>query len=165
MKQIFCTACGAKIREGNTLCANCGRAIGKTELPTKKEPPMNQRVVSGRASLSGIEGWLALLCLGFVIDPFIVIYDLTISGGNVIVVLIDLILLGLLVFIWYLIYKKDHRFSKFVVIFLCIGALIGILNVIGTSGQDSSGFRSIVVAAIWIPYVLTSKRVKSTFIN
>jgi peptidoglycan/LPS O-acetylase OafA/YrhL len=161
---MFCKNCGKKIEGDAKFCGSCGKVIEKAESSAKNEPTTIQQATSSKAPLPGIEGWLALLCLGLAAAPFIVVYDLMNAGSNALVIFIDLILLGLLFFIWYLIYKRDHRFSKLVVIFLCVEALIGILGVIGTGGQDSSVYRPIVAAVVWIPYVLVSRRVKTTFI-
>lgn len=159
---MFCQNCGTKLEDGAKFCGTCGNVVSEVRNAKKQESPTVQK--TAHTSLPGIEGWLALLCFGLAVAPFIVGYDLLTSDGSGIVIFIDLVLLGLMFFIWHLIYKRDHRFAKFVVILLVVEALIGILGAIGTNGQDSSVFKPIVAAAVWIPYVLVSKRVKATFI-
>ena len=164
---MLCSRCGSELDRDAKYCSSCGRSTSEIKsIPEQKPVVVTKQVDAGgkKTYPPSIEGWLALLCFGLVVSTFIVGFEL-LSNVSGLVKTIDLILFALLLCILYLMYKHDHRFSRFVVIYLSVQAAIGLFAAIGTNGQDSSVFRSIIVAAIWIPYVLVSKRVKATFIS
>jgi hypothetical protein len=124
----------------------------------------SQNNTDKKALAIGGWNWLSLLCLALVANFFVIIYDMAASNFEAFGFLVDLVLLALNAFILYLIYKRDHRFKKYVVILFSIGFVVALLASLATNWQDGSFAQPIVAAAIWIPYVLISKRVKSTFV-
>ncbi len=137
--------------------------------------------------LVGIGGWLVLPAIGLVLAPIIMVVSLIMSMGLAsdvaragyggIHALEMIVGLGMLIFF---IYAATRFFGKrsnapSIMIALYVVQLVsqGILLMIEL-GADAEPFaiesgkalvRSVIGAAIWIPYFRVSKRVKATFVN
>jgi len=139
------------------------------------------------SKLAGISGWLVLPAIGLVASPIILVVGLVIGsalysdvaatgfGGLYVVEMI--IESGLVIFV---IYAASRFFRKkqnapLVIIILLVSAIAAnglvLLMELGLGAEDFiivTGrmlLRSIISAAIWIPYFKISRRVKATFIN
>jgi hypothetical protein len=151
----------------------------------------------------GIGGWLILPLLGLVgsllslsVALFTVYAPLFAEGGGWAVVTdqsdpsysalwaplivfeigTNLALIGLIVFLLYLVFRKSRRFPRLMIAYLIAGIVVGVIDLawaeqIPALAADSSSesltqvMRSIVGAVIWIPYFLVSQRVKNTFVE
>lgn len=89
--------------------------------------------------------------------------------------LINIILILFSFYLIYLFVTKDYRFPKYFII-LALGSLAFILIdawiggvILGEEPFDPEtkreAIRATIYAAIWVPYMLISKRVKETFVN
>lgn len=142
-----------------------------------------------------IGGWLVLPSIGLVITPFVLIYQifsseyfssgiwqgfelggyenaqfLTIYLGFEIVYNVFFLVFTILAII--LFFNKRTSAPKFMIFFYGINLALTIVEsfVMNQTGlPDPTGasdiIKSIISAAIWIPYFLKSKRVKETFVN
>ncbi|SEJ48206.1 Transglutaminase-like superfamily protein [Dyadobacter sp. SG02] len=84
----------------------------------------------------------------------------------------NVVMLGFAIFLAVLFFKKRDSFPKFYIRFLTIAAIgIFIDQVLTFALTDNGTFnyilasRNIIYAAIWIPYMSSSERVKRTFVN
>ena len=148
-----------------------------------------------RNDLEGIGGWLILPAIGLAVAPFIALHGIFIvdmpvlTGSRYQAYLSDHPrFVGLLIFeimvnsffllgslgLNFLLYKKKRIFPKCIIGYLAIQLCLILADHLGViallPSADSSGglkdvFRAFSGAAIWIPYFLTSQRVKATFVN
>ncbi len=137
--------------------------------------------------LVGIGGWLILPAIGLVLAPIIMVVGLVMSlglwsevsnaGYGGIHALEIVVGLGMLVFFIYaatrFFGKKSNAPSIMIALYIVQLVSQGILLVIEL-GADAEPFaiesgkalvKSVIGAAIWIPYFRVSKRVKATFVN
>jgi uncharacterized membrane protein HdeD (DUF308 family) len=162
---MFCKKCGAKLESDAKFCDNCGTAIG-THKPMATPAISNETTDSTKnKNLNGLEGWLIIVGLGMLASGVEVFMNLF-SGQGSTTDAINIILLVFIVYVAYLFFKRSHRFPKYFIIYLSAFAVLAVIAGIVTNWQDSSTLADpIVAAAIWIPYTLVSKRVKSTFVR
>ena len=96
----------------------------------------------------------------------LLIFEIT---GNICLIILPIILL-------ILIFKRHHKVPGLFIIFygaglaflivdLYLSSLIPFVAAQNNSESWKEVMRSLIVAAIWIPYFLNSKRVRNTFIN
>jgi hypothetical protein len=182
-----CSACGL-LSSASAVKCDCGSILQRRD---------EREAVA--ASPRGIGGWLLLVALGLVAQPFRLVStmaqtyapldadtwrQLTTPGmqayhpmwgplltfeiaGNIVLVIGSVVLL-------FLFFAKKRIFPRAVVmfmvaslIFLAADELLG--NMIPDITSDHKSITEIIryalTAAIWIPYFLTSKRVKATFVR
>jgi hypothetical protein len=133
--------------------------------------------------LGGIHGWLILPAIGTFLAPLVLFSSLFNSfslmsqthGRLADIAIFDAAFSSILFItslrMLYLLITKNKTYPMIFCLFLGlnIASVIGdilVLNFHGFSADslDKNLFRSIVPAAIWIPYMLRSKRVKRTFV-
>lgn len=96
----------------------------------------------------------------------LIIYEIT---GNIVFILFS-------IFLALLFFSKSHRLPTLFIVYIALNCVFIVSDyaagefipfVAEESDAESLGevFRSIIAAAIWIPYFLASKRVKNTFVN
>lgn len=149
----------------------------------------------GSTIQESIGGWLGLVALGLYSTPITVafqiynggyfnqnIWDVFIKGysempfvtGGLFFfeLLYNISLIALSILLIMLMHKKRTSFPTLYIYFrviVIVGLIIDLIWAIKVVGSDSSDFkdlfRSLVGAAIWIPYMLQSKRVEQTFIK
>ena len=148
---------------------------------------MQSRTDTADQKLVGIDGWLILPALGLLIAPVMMVVDLVKSlsiasdvadaGYGGILALEMVVEAGLLVFI---VYAATQFFGKrssapFIMISLYVAQVVAEAILLEVELATDAGpfavqsgealVRSVIVAAIWIPYFRTSKRVRSTFVR
>ncbi len=136
---------------------------------------------------TGLGGWLILMGIGVVIGPLAVLFAISqivkayqfasATPGLSVALTLELIMqIGFFVFglyAAYLFFNKKAQFPKLQQILLIASVVAGVLDTaivsgIGISMQPSDIkeiAKSIIVCAIWIPYLRVSKRVKNTFVE
>jgi phage shock protein PspC (stress-responsive transcriptional regulator) len=135
----------------------------------------------------GIYGWLILVAIGLPLTPLMLLGHLIgqldlidkfaqLPTGLVVFIMIEMIfnlcLLALSLYIVYAFIKNKSRFPSLFIAFLII-SLVGQIvdltiaaDVFGIKMQPSDTkelIRSVLGAAIWIPYMIKSRRVQNTF--
>jgi len=181
-----CLACSIGLQPGSRFCPRCGSALlafnPNGPLP-RFSPPLHPS-----ARLEGIGGWLIFMAVSLAVTPLfvarkIVHTDLAVFHGGGIIgasvvgsffVLKDFVTLAALLLMNWLFYTRKQAFPR---------AMIGyFIWVIGThllealmsvslhiSLHSSAWVRlfwsPIFSAAIWVPYLLISRRVKATFVG
>ena len=137
--------------------------------------------------LKGIEGWLILPAIGFIVGPLITALGLGASlqrwsavarAGYGELFTIDLLVqTGLLVFVIYaaiLFFGKKRDAPSAIIVLIIVGlALNGLLLTLdlGAGAVDfaiahgKQLLLGLLSAAVWIPYFTVSKRVGATFVN
>jgi hypothetical protein len=180
-----CRACGAELPEGVALCPQCGFASEKnrTESRTAERPKMS----APRSDLNGIGGWLILVAIGLAISPLVSLHGISRDfrllfdhnqsvlesyRGLAFLILFEaatntiffLSLIGLNV----LFYLKKRSFPGCMIAFLCMQLFIILVDHLAAmryfpSVSLAHPARALIGAAIWVPYLLRSLRVKETF--
>jgi len=153
----------------------------------------NKRDLQKKASLSGLGGWLIIVAIGLVSAPIILLivissslsllsdpltssflieypYERYLIFSQIIIKTVFICFFTYTVFYFF---KKDRRLPKLFIILASSNAIYHLIdylmsiNIFGL--QNYSDFdlvlRSILYAAIWIPYFKKSERVKATFVN
>ena len=141
-----------------------------------------------KENLEGIGGWLILLAIGVVLGPLFTVsafadfepgnfYQIIRRGdfvGNSYFLLIASVVLMLLLqsYTAFLFFTKASTFPKFQIGVLAGNVVVSFfdhafLAAIGVAQDEAVRgiFGTIMAAAVWIPYLLRSKRVKATFVN
>ena len=173
---MFCKNCGTKLESGIRFCGSCGTAIEEQKLDVS-----TGHSVIVKRNFNGLDGWLILVGIGLLIDPFILLYNIfainvpSLSNYPQFVGLITYELIINSAFIIAVVYliilylKRSKTFPTYFIVFLSIGFGLFFIDYLLASGvgiHDSSAVvRAGITAVIWIPYMLKSRRVKETFIN
>lgn len=182
-----CRMCGVDIADGADLCSQCAGASGmaSTQLTSVDAPQM----FTVRSHLNGIGGWLILVALGLAIAPFNSLYGMyrdfrLLFGGSraalesfhglaaliMFEAITNTIFLFSLIGLNVLFYRKSKSFPGWMITFLCGQLLVVLVDHLAVMRFSPSAnavplLRSLVGAAVWIPYFLRSIRVKETFVN
>jgi hypothetical protein len=180
-----CRACGADLPEGVTRCPRCGIANeeNRAEPQTAERPGM----FAPRSDLNGIGGWLILVAVGLAISPLVSLHGLyrdfrLLFGhtnwavesyhGLALLILFEAITNTIfflsLAGLNYLFYLKKKSFLGWMIAFLCVQPLIILVDHLAAMRYFPTvslvhPVRALISAAIWIPYLLRSLRVKETF--
>ena len=145
--------------------------------------------------LEGLSGWLILIGIGLVVSPFILLttviainipllttpkYRPYLESHPAVGALIlseigvTLCVVALLGALNYLFFKKKRSFPTYMILYLLLNVAIvasdvaatHIIMPTATSPQTAGAIaRTVLSAAIWIPYFVVSRRVKVTFVN
>ena len=134
--------------------------------------------------LAGIDGWLLLVALGFILGPIVAVYYLAVSvsvyfkaGCEGIYIIEPIASIGLLCFFLYtatLFFRRKSSLPGTFITFIIVGTAIRGLLLLFQLGAEAEFFegkaglwvaKEILRAAIWISYFRVSKRVKATFVN
>jgi hypothetical protein len=171
-----CIKCKTSIKAVKKYCSECG-----TKNDTKP--------VKRQTGLEGIGGWLYLIAIGLVISPLLTLGSLielfdvysyvdvgALKSVLLLEIIFNLVVFTLVVLVIYHFAKMKKFFPHIFTIFLITNVVILIVDnemanavLEFTTEENTETYaaiaRSIIYAAIWIPYVYKSKRVKNTFIN
>lgn len=137
--------------------------------------------------LVGIEGWLVLPAIGFVLGPVIGIIALIAAigmysgvaragyGGIYALELIVIVgILGFMIYAATLFFRKKSNAPRTIITLLVVSLIASGALLLIELGAGAEIFavetgkqlvRDIISAAIWIPYFRVSKRVKATFVH
>jgi hypothetical protein len=130
--------------------------------------------------LVGIRGWLVVPAIWIGLNSILggVLFSISlVNNFNVTISVEYIVVLGLWVLLLYiaiLFFGKNSK-APFIIIIFLIANIAGSLLLLAIewgTGADMSAsenraqlVRDIIIAAVWIPYFRSSKRVKATFIN
>lgn len=182
-----CRVCGLEVPGETNLCPRCSGTFGVE--PAESRVSDAPRMFDVRSDLNGIAGWLILVAVGLAIAPFNSLHGmyrdfrllfgssrwaLESFHGLAALILFEAItntifffsLIGLNV----LFYRKSKLFPGWMITFLCGQLLVVLVDHLAVMRFSPSAntvpiLRSLVGAAVWIPYYLRSIRVKETFVN
>ncbi len=157
----FCPNCGSELLGGNEVCASC--ADGTVYTGPK-----------------GLGGWLVLVGIGLVLGPLVTLGSIfldwlpALNEGRAsahffyLVVAVYTLLIAASVWLILLFFMKKWRFPKYMVFYL-VGRFFLSLLIYYFAQQESISYSgpagSFIVAAIWISYLVRSRRVKATFVK
>jgi hypothetical protein len=178
-----CANCSSPLSEGSTVCPNCGTAVavypGVAEAAPTTVPIF--KTIQDRSDLNGIGGWLILPAIGLVLTPIVnlgVIFGIDIPALNTgryqnlisLEIIMNLVIGAAAVCLCILFFKKKAILPRCMVYYLVGNFILNLLDYFLAQGENLSPDpsdlgRSIIAAAIWIPYFLSSRRVKATFVN
>jgi hypothetical protein len=188
-----CKLCANEMEADAGVCARCGAPVAEAEqapaAPPISTPPLFS-AISPRSDLQGIGGWLILVAIGLAFSPFQCLHGVYVDlrvlygvgfqlglasqPGLAFLVLFEaatnsIFLIGL-IGLNLLFYRKKRAFPVWMIAYLAIHmGLILIDEVLAMLFGSHAGLSAVaggvIQAAIWIPYLLKSERVKATFVN
>lgn len=188
MRPNFCRSCGQSTIHSDIFCWQCGYQLKSKAAPKVKPTlPLPQKQVATDPELRGIRGWLAWFGAGVALTPFLASYGLymdfasyaVVAGqgfGAIVMAEIIANLTQIILSLWGLLLLAQRRMlavNVFIGLMLVAAAIslidLGFLMYLESRYGLSSGntqlvatARSFMTAAIWIPYLLRSRRVKAT---
>lgn len=132
------------------------------------------RVPSSLGGPSGIGGWLALVVIGLAYTTISIVFlcIMYIGEGSFLygIILLPLSVLSIICFV--LLFRHSRHFPKFLIALLCayvaVGLLIQIPSAVLTGDWEyalSALAPYLLAAALGIPYMCMSERVKNTFVK
>jgi len=173
---ITCPACALELPSPSRFCPRCGAAFPLNSIPVYFNPD---------AHLEGIGGWLLLMAFGLAIAPIAVAGNAvrslhTLSGrdGAIIFGFSSFLLLrsvasfvALLLLNW-LFYTRKSVFPRAMLGYYVwiIGSRLLAALFLSAAPEGRRALPLLLIfpiinAAIWVPYLLVSHRVKATFVN
>ena len=157
------------------------------QVETEQPEPATETEASHTQNLVGIKGWLLLPAIGFILGPIVGaislinalgVYPAVVKTKYAGVFTLELLVIaGLLVFMIYvaiLFFKKNRSAPSTIITLMVVNLVSALLLLVIELNAGADAFaaqsgkqviRSIISAAIWIPYFRMSKRVKATFVN
>ena len=186
-----CDQCGAPVEDPapapvSDIQPSMAVAPAYPDLKTRVDPGSGVR-----SHLYGINGWLILVAIALFLSPLGDVARIyadvsTLYGGglgqvladhpgvtNLMVsqIVADTIFLICLVVLNYLFYRKNKLFPRLMIVYLCVHTIYILFRshandaVLGTNDFSAGSARAIAGASIWISYLVSSKRVKATFLD
>lgn len=172
-----CARCGSALYADSQVCFNCGYVVSTDSRAEDHD-------------LEGIGGWLILVAIGLAVAPFMRThsivqdskllfgsqYQATIisNSGLHAVLFYELVtnsfFFAFLLLLNFLFYSKKRSFPTFMIFnngLQLIAQLVDHLwgMHLGYASDLSPLWQSLVVAVVWIPYLMRSRRVGQTFVN
>jgi Protein of unknown function (DUF2569) len=142
--------------------------------------------------LAGIGGWLILSAIGLVLSPLIYLFRLVMTflpfftntrlqallqthqALHALILfeaITQIILIAMLVWLIYMFFNRKRAFPTFMILFYVLACVIqsadhfAAIVITQKSISSLTLIRTLLAAAIWIPYYLRSRRVKVTFVH
>ncbi len=150
------------------------------QLSDEQEKGLPQATSPTSDGPSGINGWLLLPAVGLVMSPILMavvillevalLKDFGFDWAVVTEGMLYVVFLVFMVFTGVAFFRKRPVVPRLMVAWLSLNVLLSLLGaVIGRDAVPATEalgeiVRSVVAAAVWIPYFLVSKRVKNTFV-
>lgn len=190
----FCQYCGSKLTKTSTKNESLSETKDEVDSPkteNNESSLKDKKVNAGLGSwlalvglglvvglimqISGISGYFPLLSNTYAIPGY--------SSLLWFEFLVGVVFIGYIIYLIYLYFKKNRKFPKTYIIYLVAYTAFSLLDQLWLASlsaptqemqkvindaltQNSSDVsRNVVVAIIWILYMLKSKRVKATFIE
>lgn len=190
-----CAVCSSALSEGSPVCLNCGTTVAVNPCVIEAAPATEPLFKSfeARSDLNGIGGWLILPAIGLAISPFLSLHgivtdSLLLTGDHpslfanhpsltsllIFEILINTAFLFAVICLNILFYTKKRIFPRCIIAFYaaqCVLMLadhlaaVSVFPSVDLSANVITVVRSFIVAVVWIPYFLNSKRVEATFVN
>lgn len=154
---------------------------------TESTETVEQNTSETQPNLSGISGWLILLALGFVFGIPLsigsIIYKIAafpayhangFGGLCLFELIVQMFLLAFLIYAAVPFFRKKKNAPAVLITFMIVNICAVVIVLIVEQGMGATSYinengriliRQIIRAAIWIPYLKVSKRVKATFVN
>lgn len=178
-----CVHCTSAMNEGAVVCLHCGQPLSaQYAMESSRSEPSHD--------LSGIGGWLILVAIGLAIAPFMrahgivtdskflfgIEYRTAINSKSELQAMLfyelvtNSFFFALLLLLNVLFYKKQKRFPIFNISSQVLALIAQLIDHfwgarLGYSSDPSQLFGIFAAAALWIPYMMYSKRVGQTFVN
>jgi len=157
--------------------------------------PFSRTLLNDDSYLEGLGGWLILVGLGLVISPVVILGTTiagnvalltnsdsraflethpVLEGLIVFEIISNLIFVALLGALNFLFFTKKHSFPTYMILYLALQLIVvsgdflvvhTVMPSVHTAASYNAITRSLLGAAIWIPYLLISRRVKLTFVH
>lgn len=182
----ICIKCGNKVDNDVSTCESCNASLFRPIIIEKQEDEQEKQNLS---QYNTIGGWLIFIGIGRALAPLFTIlsilsynplafysYTTVIKSyinfkilSQIVFLMLDIVLINLFLkrkksfpkaMIWFSILTLVYAILNYVVV-----ASLGLGNIINNSSSQRNIVMTIASYSIWIPYLLTSKRVKETFIN
>lgn len=178
---VYCSNCGYQLRRL--------RASNPATAQAARDPQLRPASKNPQIELVGVRGWLAWFSAGVALTPIVAGYSLFIDivsfqivagqgymGIAIVECLANISLIALS--IWGLVLLKQHRrlaVNIFISLML-VSVVISLIDLIfvlylqakfglhADSSQTAATARSLIIALIWIPYFLRSRRVQTTLV-
>ncbi len=122
---------------------------------------------TGKKAPTGLGGWLILWGFGMIIATilFAIQFIQAVQSDASIEMILSAFAVAITLYLIYLYFAKKKAFSKFAITLISLSLLLALFDFLTEPDTFRELFRAFGQAAIWIPYLLISKRVKATFIN
>lgn len=190
---IACKQCSAALDDGATACTHCGNAVADIAAPSiEPAGPIatysNLQTTSNGGDLEGIGGWLVLVAIGLAIAPFTCLHGLftdlralfganysgLFSSGPGIAILFlfetatNTVFLVAALVLNVMFYRKKRGIPVWMSTYLIAHFVAILIDQVGSQlllGHSHPGeiTNSFLGMAIWVPYLVRSRRVEATF--
>ena len=180
--QTLCFTCAFELPPGARFCPQCG-SWNTTPAPTA---PLLYQGMLLPDPLQGISGWLILIAISLILTPLVVARNAistdlpVLSRGTLVGSLVgllflmkDMAVLSATIMLNWLFYSKRRIFPKLMIAFH-LGMLgVHLLEHVARAALSPQSavpllsrpvLASLISCAVWIPYLLISRRVKATFV-
>lgn len=192
---MYCTKCGKKLREGVNFCTHCGQKIEQSSINNVAHAEKsNDQQIGGWLILPAIGLIITpLWSLYTFFTEYIPMFSdgtwelLTnsdsayfISGFSSLImfeIFFQAVFCLFVLYVAFLFFTRKEKLPRLYILYL-VGSLIFVVidymwvfsipelaEALQEEGDYSDLGRSIIAAAIWVPYMLKSDRVKNTFVN
>jgi len=180
----ICPACASELHPGSRFCSRCGTVLIPGASNPAALPPAGPLQFR---NLNGIDGWLILIAISLAFTPFVIARRIlrtdlpimlaygTLAAHSVGVAFVvrNLMTIAGLVLINILFYLKRRTFPLAMIVYWVWQILthLGEFALYATVLQERNAttimriLSPLIGAAIWIPYLLLSRRVKATFVR
>lgn len=125
------------------------------------------QVSTGKPAPEGLGGWLTLWGIGMIISLVVIVILMVqnAQSGDSMGIIFSMAYLAATIFLIHLYFAKRKAFPRLAITYMVCNAILMLLAFVMGDSTLRTALSACVQAAIWIPYLLLSKRVKATFKN